>query len=454
MKSKNHSGESEKRIVVLGAGESGSGAAILAKSKGMDVFVSDMGEISPVYQALLNQHEIAWESGKHTPELILNADEVIKSPGIPLTAPLVKQLILQGTPIISEIEFAARYTNAKMICITGSNGKTTTTSLVFDMLRRAGLDVGLAGNIGNSLALQVAQEDHAYYVIELSSFQLDNCYDFKADIAILLNITPDHLDRYDYQFQNYVDAKFRITQNQTEKDAFIYWSEDPVINREIARIQPQATLYPFGSNEQNVAYTDGSHLIINTKPAIESLRVPFMELSLKGKHNQLNSMAAGLAAQILNIHNDVIRESLQQFAGVDHRLQYVATIKGVRYINDSKATNVNSCWYALDSMTTPTVLILGGTDKGNDYTEIDQLVREKCHTLIFMGKDNTKLIQHFEPMGMKCISTAALQDAVQAAYQAANEGDTVLLSPCCASFDLFKNYEDRGEQFMTAVRTL
>ena len=454
MKSKNHSGESEKRIVVLGAGESGSGAAILAKSKGMDVFVSDMGEISPVYQALLNQHEIAWESGKHTPELILNADEVIKSPGIPLTAPLVKQLIVQGTPIISEIEFAARYTNAKMICITGSNGKTTTTSLVFDMLRRAGLDVGLAGNIGNSLALQVAQEDHAYYVIELSSFQLDNCYDFKADIAILLNITPDHLDRYDYQFQNYVDAKFRITQNQTEKDAFIYWSEDPVINREIARIQPQATLYPFGSNEQNVAYTDGSHLIINTKPAIESLRVPFLELSLKGKHNQLNSMAAGLAAQILNIHNDVIRESLQQFAGVDHRLQYVATIKGVRYINDSKATNVNSCWYALDSMTTPTVLILGGTDKGNDYTEIDQLVREKCHTLIFMGKDNTKLIQHFEPMGMKCISTAALQDAVQAAYQAANEGDTVLLSPCCASFDLFKNYEDRGEQFMTAVRTL
>ena len=454
MKSKNHSGESEKRIVVLGAGESGSGAAILAKSKGMDVFVSDMGEISPVYQALLNQHEIAWESGKHTPELILNADEVIKSPGIPLTAPLVKQLIVQGTPIISEIEFAARYTNAKMICITGSNGKTTTTSLVFDMLRRAGLDVGLAGNIGNSLALQVAQEDHAYYVIELSSFQLDNCYDFKADIAILLNITPDHLDRYDYQFQNYVDAKFRITQNQTEKDAFIYWSEDPVINREIARIQPQATLYPFGSNEQNVAYTDGSHLIINTKPAIESLRVPFMELSLKGKHNQLNSMAAGLAAQILNIHNDVIRESLQQFAGVDHRLQYVATIKGVRYINDSKATNVNSCWYALDSMTTPTVLILGGTDKGNDYAEIDQLVREKCHTLIFMGKDNTKLIQHFEPMGMKCISTAALQDAVQAAYQAANEGDTVLLSPCCASFDLFKNYEDRGEQFMTAVRTL
>ena len=278
-----------KKIVILGAGESGTGAAILAKAKGMEVFVSDMGAIAPMYQALLDQHHIVWESGKHTPELILDADEVIKSPGIPFTAPLVKQLTEQGTPIISEIEFAARYTNAKMICITGSNGKTTTTSLIFDMLRRAGLDVGLAGNIGNSLALQVAQEDHAYYVIELSSFQLDNCYDFKADIAILLNITPDHLDRYDHQFQNYVDAKFRITRNQTSKDAFIYWSEDPVINREIARIQPKATLYPFGSNEQNVAYTDGNHLIINTKADVAPLRLPLDELSLKGKHNQLNS---------------------------------------------------------------------------------------------------------------------------------------------------------------------
>ena len=443
-----------KRIVVLGAGESGTGAAILAKSKGYDVFVSDMGEISPMYQALLDKHQIAWESGKHTPTLILNASEVIKSPGIPLTAPLVQQLIAQGTPIVSEIEFAARYTRGKMICITGSNGKTTTTSLIFDMLRRAGLDVGLAGNIGNSLALQVAQEDHEYYVIELSSFQLDNCYDFKADIAILLNITPDHLDRYDHQFQNYVDAKFRITRNQTASDAFIYWSEDPVINREIARIHPQATLYPFGSSEQNVAYTDGSHLVVNSKPEVTPLRVPLEELSLKGKHNRLNSMAAGLAAQILNIHNDVIRESLQQFAGVDHRLQYVATVKGVRYVNDSKATNVNSCWYALESMTSPTVLILGGTDKGNDYSEIDELVKEKCHTLIFMGKDNSKLIQHFGGMGVKYISTDSLHDAVQAAYQSAHDGDTVLLSPCCASFDLFKNYEDRGKQFMHMVRTL
>ena len=443
-----------KKIVVLGAGESGTGAAILAKEKGMDVFVSDMGAIAPMYQALLDQHHIAWEAGKHTPERILDADDVIKSPGIPLTAPLVKQLTEQGTPILSEIEFAARYTHAKMICITGSNGKTTTTSLIFDMLRRAGLNVGLAGNIGNSLALQVAQEDHDYYVIELSSFQLDNCYDFKADIAILLNITPDHLDRYDHLFQNYVDAKFRITRNQTSKDAFIYWSEDPVINREIARIQPQATLYPFGSNEQNVAYTDGSHLIVASQPDVAPLRVPLDELSLKGKHNQLNSMAAGLAAQILNIHNDVIRESLQQFAGVDHRLQYVATVRGVRFINDSKATNVNSCWYALESMTTPTVLVLGGTDKGNDYSEIDELVKTKCHTLVFMGKDNSKLVQHFEPMGITYISTDNLQDAVQAAYHSANEGDTVLLSPCCASFDLFKNYEDRGEQFMQAVRSL
>lgn len=443
-----------KRIVVLGAGESGTGAAILAKSKGYDVFVSDMGEISPMYQALLDKHHIAWESGKHTPTQVLNASEVIKSPGIPLTAPLVQELIAQGTPIISEIEFAARYTRGKMICITGSNGKTTTTSLIFDMLRRAGLDVGLAGNIGNSLALQMAQEDHEYYVIELSSFQLDNCYDFKADIAILLNITPDHLDRYDHQFQNYVDAKFRITRNQTASDAFIYWSEDPVINREIARIHPQATLYPFGSSEQNVAYTDGSHLVVNSKPEVTPLRVPLEELSLKGKHNRLNSMAAGLAAQILNIHNDVIRESLQQFAGVDHRLQYVATVKGVRYVNDSKATNVNSCWYALESMTSPTVLILGGTDKGNDYSEIDELVKEKCHTLIFMGKDNSKLIQHFGGMGVKYISTDSLHDAVQAAYQSAHDGDTVLLSPCCASFDLFKNYEDRGKQFMHMVRTL
>ena len=425
-----------KRIVVLGAGESGSGAAILAKEKGFDVFVSDCGTISDPYRALLDQNGVQWEDGKHSEELILNADEVVKSPGIPLTAPLIQKLQAQGTPIISEIEFAARYTKAKMICITGSNGKTTTTSLIFYILKQAGLNVGLAGNIGNSLALQVAHEDHDYYVIELSSFQLDNMYDFKADIAILLNITPDHLDRYDYKFQNYIDAKFRITRNQTKEDSFIYWAEDPVIDREMKRLQLGATLYPYGFTCPN------------------PLPVGEEELALKGRHNVLNSMAATIAANVVGIKKEIIRESLKTFQGVEHRLQYVATVRGVRYINDSKATNVNSCWYALESMTTPTVLILGGKDKGNDYSEIDELVKQKCHTLIFMGLHNEKLREHFGGFGLNIIDTDNLHDAVQAAYNAAHEGDTVLLSPCCASFDLFKSYEDRGEQFMKAVRKL
>ena len=425
-----------KRIVVLGAGESGSGAAILAKEKGFDVFVSDCGTISEPYRALLDQNGVAWEDGKHTEELILNADEVVKSPGIPLTAPLIKQLQDKGTPIISEIEFAARYTHAKMICITGSNGKTTTTSLIYYILKQAGLNVGLAGNIGNSLALQVAHEDHDYYVIELSSFQLDNMYDFRADVAILLNITPDHLDRYDFKFQNYIDAKFRIARNQTKEDSFIYWAEDPIIDREMKKIQLGATLYPYGFTQPN------------------PLPVGEDELALKGRHNVLNSMAATIAANVLKIKKDVIRESLMTFQGVPHRLQYVATVRGVRWINDSKATNVNSCWYALESMTTPTVLILGGKDKGNDYSEIDELVREKCHTLVFMGLHNEKLHEHFDHFGLNIIDTDNLHDAIQGAYHAAQEGDTVLLSPCCASFDLFKSYEDRGEQFMAAVREL
>ena len=429
-----------KRIVILGAGESGCGAAILAKEKGFDVFVSDCGTIKETYCALLDQNGIAWEDGHHTESLILNADEVVKSPGIPLTAPLIQKLQAQGTPIISEIEFAARYTRAKMICITGSNGKTTTTSLIFYILRQAGLNVGLAGNIGNSLALQVAHEDHDYYVIELSSFQLDNMYDFKADVAILLNITPDHLDRYDYKFQNYIDAKFRITRNQTADDAFIYWAEDPVIDRCLRTLRENnaigATLYPYGFTQPN------------------PLPVGEDELALKGRHNVLNSMAATIAANVVGIKKDVIRESLMTFQGVEHRLQYVATVRGVRYINDSKATNVNSCWYALESMTTPTVLILGGKDKGNDYSEIDELVRQKCHTLIFMGLHNEKLHEHFDSFGLKIIDTDNLHDAIQGAYNAAREGDTVLLSPCCASFDLFKSYEDRGDQFMAAVRAL
>lgn len=425
-----------ERIVILGAGESGTGAAILAKAKGFDVFVSDFGTISEPYRALLDQNGVKWEDGKHTEELILNADEVVKSPGIPLTAPLIQKLQAQGTPIISEIEFAARYTNAKMICITGSNGKTTTTSLIYYILRNAGLNVGLAGNIGNSLALQVAREDHDYYVIELSSFQLDNMYDFKADIAILLNITPDHLDRYDFQFQNYVDAKFRITRNQTADDAFIYWAEDPVIDRCLRTLRVNATLYPYGFTCPN------------------PLPVGEEELALKGRHNILNSMAATIAANVVGIKKEVIRESLMSFQGVEHRLQYVATVRGVRFINDSKATNVNSCWYALESMTTPTVLILGGKDKGNDYSEIDDLVREKCHTLVFMGLHNEKLHEHFDRFGLNIIDTNNLHDAINGAYNAAKEGDTVLLSPCCASFDLFKSYEDRGEQFMAAVRAL
>jgi UDP-N-acetylmuramoylalanine--D-glutamate ligase len=446
-----------KRIVILGAGESGTGAAILAKAKGFDVFVSDFGTISDPYRALLDQNAIAWEDGGHTFDRIKDADEYIKSPGIPLNAPILEQLReykassnpLTSNPLtlISEIEFAARYTNAKMICITGSNGKTTTTSLIYYILRNAGLNVGLAGNIGKSLALQVAREHHDYYVIELSSFQLDNMYDFKADIAILLNITPDHLDRYDFQFQNYVDAKFRITRNQTADDAFIYWAEDPVIDRCLRTLRENnaigATLYPYGFSCPN------------------PLPVGEDELALKGRHNVLNSMAATIAANVVGIKKEVIRESLMSFQGVPHRLQYVATVRGVRFINDSKATNVNSCWYALESMTTPTVLILGGKDKGNDYSEIDELVRTKCHTLVFMGLHNEKLREHFKNhqsaitnQQLQIIDTDNLHDAVQAAYHAAKDGDTVLLSPCCASFDLFKSYEDRGEQFMAAVRNL
>ena len=439
-----------KRIVVLGAGESGSGAAILAKEKGFDVFVSDCGTISDPYRALLDQNGVKWEDGKHSFDRIKDADEYIKSPGIPLNAPIIEQLRAYKSSlpcgegrggvskfsIISEIEFAARYTHAKMICITGSNGKTTTTSLIYYILRQAGLNVGLAGNIGNSLALQVAHEDHDYYVIELSSFQLDNMYDFKADVAILLNITPDHLDRYDFKFQNYIDAKFRITRNQTKEDSFIYWAEDPVIDREMKKIQLGATLYPYGFTQPN------------------PLPVGEDELALKGRHNVLNSMAATIAAKVVGIKKEVIRESLMTFRGVEHRLQYVATVNGVRWINDSKATNVNSCWYALESMTTPTVLILGGKDKGNDYSEIDDLVREKCHTLVFMGLHNEKLREHFGGFGLQIIDTDNLHDAIQGAYKAAHEGDTVLLSPCCASFDLFKSYEDRGEQFMAAVRNL
>ena len=426
----------------------------MAKKQGFEVFLSDLSEIKPQYKDLLNQYDIEWEEKQHTEEKILNASEVIKSPGIPDKAPLVKKLHAQGTPVISEIEFAGRYTGAKMICITGSNGKTTTTMLVYHILQKAGLNVGLAGNVGNSLALQVANDNFEYFVLELSSFQLDGMTEFKADIAILLNITPDHLDRYDYNFQNYVDSKFRITQNQTEDDAFIFWENDPVIKAELAKRNIQSTMYPFAieRTEKTKAFIEKDELIIKTLNTLFTM--PATELALQGLHNTYNSMAAGLAASIVNVKKDTIRQSLQDFQGVEHRLEYVATVRNVRYINDSKATNVNSCWYALQSMKTPTILILGGTDKGNDYTEIEDLVRERVTTLIFMGVDNAPLHQFFDGKVEKIIDVDSMEAAVNEAYNAAHAGDTVLLSPCCASFDLFKNYEDRGRQFKSCVRNL
>lgn len=443
-----------KRIVVLGAGESGAGAAVLAKKEGFDVFVSDLSAIKPKYKEMLDSHAICWEEGQHTESDILNADEVIKSPGIPDKAPIIQKLKAQGTPIISEIEFAGRYTDAKMICITGSNGKTTTTLLTHHLLTEAGVDAGLAGNVGNSLALQVAENPHPVYVIELSSFQLDNMYDFKADIAILLNITPDHLDRYNYEMQNYVDAKFRIIQNQTEKDAFIFWNDDPIIAREIKKHLPKATLYPFAETpeEGTKGYVENNQVIVETENGTFTMEQDL--LALTGKHNLYNSLASTIAAKIMDIHDEKIRASLKNFAGVEHRLEKVARVRGVDYINDSKATNVNSCWYALQSMRTPVVLILGGTDKGNDYTEIEALVKEKVRALIFLGVDNRKLHTFFDGKIAQIEDAGSMEEAVNKAYRLAQKGDTVLLSPCCASFDLFTCYEDRGDQFKACVRNL
>lgn len=442
------------KIVVLGAGESGAGAAVLAKAKGFEVFVSDSGSIKPKYKTMLDVHGIEWEEGRHSEERILVADEVVKSPGIPDKAPIVQRLKAQGTHIISEIELAGRYTDARMICITGSNGKTTTTMLTYHILQKAGVDVGLAGNVGNSLALQVAKSPHAVYVIELSSFQLDNMYDFKADIAVLLNITPDHLDRYGYVMQNYIDAKFRIIQNQTAADAFIYWNDDPIIRREVERLKPQATLYPFAqTHEPGVkAYVENNQIIIETRKGNFTMGEDL--LALTGTHNLYNSLAASISAKVMNIRDEKIRESLMDFTGVEHRLEKVARVRGVDYINDSKATNVNSCWYALQSMKTPVVLILGGTDKGNDYSEIEDLVSKKVRGLIFLGKDNAKLHTFFDGKIAQISDARSMKEAVDLAYGMAQKGDTVLLSPCCASFDLFENYEDRGRQFKDCVRAL
>ncbi|NDV57331.1 UDP-N-acetylmuramoyl-L-alanine--D-glutamate ligase [Bacteroides sp. 519] len=441
------------RIVVLGAGESGAGAAVLAKVKGFDTFVSDTSAIKDKYKELLDKYNIPWEERKHTEELILNADEVIKSPGIPNEAPIVQKLIEKGTPIISEIEFAGRYTDAKMICITGSNGKTTTTSLTYHIFKSAGLNVGLAGNIGKSLALQVAEEDHDYYIIELSSFQLDNMYDFRAHTAVLLNITPDHLDRYDHDFQNYVEAKFRIIQNQTPEDAFIYWNDDPVIKKELDKHGIQAHSYPFSAvkEEGTIAYVEDNEVKIN-EPIAFNMEQEM--LALTGTHNLYNSLAAGISANLAGINKENIRKALSDFKGVEHRLEKVATVRGIGFVNDSKATNVNSCWYALQSMTTKTVLILGGVDKGNDYTEIADLVHQKCSGLVFLGTDNSKLHNFFDILGLLTADVQSMQDAVETAYRMAKKGETVLLSPCCASFDLFKNYEDRGEQFKNYVLKL
>ena len=442
-------------MVILGAGESGTGAAILAKDKGMDVFLSDFGNISPKYKAILEQEDIPFEQGQHTMTRILAADEIVKSPGIPETAPVIVAAKEKNIPIISEIEFAGRYTDSKMVCITGSNGKTTTTMLTYHILRRAGLDAGLAGNVGNSLAYQVARDPHDIYVVELSSFQLDNMYDFKANIAVLLNITPDHLDRYGYEMQNYVNAKFRILQNLTPTDAFIFWKDDPVVTAQLRQISTEAQCYPFAEHreEDTAAYIDAENNLIFNTPAT-SMTMPRADLALNGLHNIYNSMAAGLSACLLNIRKDDIREALSDFRGVEHRLEYVDTIKGVRWINDSKATNVNSCWYALEAMTQPTVLILGGKDKGNDYSEILPLVKEKVKAIVAMGKDNKKIVDFFSPHVATVADTHSLADAVIACASLASSGDAVLLSPCCASFDLFRSYEDRGEQFKEAVKEL
>lgn len=440
-------------MVILGAGESGAGAAVLAKKEGYDVFVSDMSKIAPKYKALLDGHGIAWEEGQHTGEKILNADEVVKSPGIPFEAPMVRKVMEKGIHIISELELAARYTHSKMVCITGSNGKTTTTSLIYHIFKKAGLDAGLAGNIGNSLALQVAEEPHEYYIIEISSFQLDNMYDFRADVAVLMNITPDHLDRYQHSMQLYTDAKMRIIRNQRPEDAFIYWADDPVVQKELPKYDIKARRLPFALRaDKGLAATVAGCTYRLAEPV--EFAMPQSGLSLSGRHNMQNCMAAGLAAAVMGIGTETIEAGLGDFPGVEHRLEKAGEVDGVTYINDSKATNVDACWYALDSMTTKTVLIVGGRDKGNDYDPIKPLVREKCSALVYLGADNAKLHANFDGLGLPVRDTHSMADCVAACRELARPGETVLLSPCCASFDLFRNMEDRGEQFKHLVRTM
>ncbi len=443
---------SEKKcLVVLGAAESGVGAAILARKEGYEVFVSDAGQIQPRYKAMLDECGISWEEGGHTAERVLRADEVVKSPGIPETAPMVCRLTEQGTPILSEIEFAGRYTDSRMICITGSNGKTTTTSLIYHILCKAGEDVGLAGNIGHSLALQVAQSPHKTYVIELSSFQLDNMYDFRADIAVLLNITPDHLDRYGFCMQNYVDSKMRILQNQRACDTFVYWRGDNHVPAELGKRDAKSRLLGFsdGLEDASVGYASGNKLVLNAPVHFE---MPLSELSLPGTHNLRNSIAAALATLSAGVDPEKVRAGLSDFPGVEHRLEKAGVVHGIHFVNDSKATNVDACYCALESMATPVVLILGGKDKGNDYSAIVPFVKSKCRALVYMGVDNTKLHDSFDSLGLPVADTHSMAECMENAVRLAHEGDTVLLSPCCASFDLFHNMEDRGEQFKAWVK--
>jgi len=445
----------KKRIVILGAGESGVGAAVLAKKKGFGIFVSDFGKIKEKYKNVLSQFEIKFEEGKHTENLILKADEVIKSPGIPDEAELVKKVKKTGIKVISEIEFAGRYTSAKKICITGSNGKTTTTLLTYHILKKAGLNAGLAGNVGQSFAMQVAEKDFDYYVLEISSFQLDGMCDFKADIAVLMNITPDHLDRYADDFQNYIDSKFRITRNQSEHDAFVYCADDLVVLKEIQKREIKSELYPFSIKRKvsgEGTFLHGNEMLINIKPNF--LKMTIENLALQGKHNIYNSMAAGIASRILNIRKDIIKESLSDFQNVEHRLEFVARIHGIDYINDSKATNVNSTWYALESIHNPVIWIAGGIDKGNDYSILNDVVKEKVKALICLGKDNKKLFNAFKDVVEDIIETTSMEDAVKYASFLVSKDDTVLLSPSCASFDLFENYEERGNEFKKAVSNL
>lgn len=447
--------EQNGRIVVLGAGESGVGAAMLAQKQGFDVFVSDFGAIADRYKAELEKLAIPFEEKQHTDALILNATEVVKSPGIPSTAPIIKALVKNNIPVVSEIEFAKRYTQAKTICITGSNGKSTTSLLTYHILKSAGLNVGLAGNIGHSFAAQVATENFEWYVLEISSFMLDDMFQFKADVAVLLNITPDHLDRYEYKMEKYAASKMRITQNQTQNDVFIYCADDEETIKALKKHQINAKAYPFSIRKkiENGAYLEQETIHININET-NQITMSISELALQGKHNIYNSMASGIVAKVLELRNESIRESMGNFKNIEHRLEFVANISGIGFINDSKATNVNSTWYALESMSTEVVLILGGVDKGNDYSMLKDLVKDKVKAIVCLGKDNKRIHDAFEDDVDVIINTFSASDAVQMAYHLAKKGDTVLLSPACASFDLFKNYEDRGIQFKNAVREL